>query len=116
MARLSLNNDDKLVRDWFVSTAKSLNCTVTTDKMGNLFAVRPGKNKNAPPVFCGSHLDTQPLGGRYDGILGVTAGLAVIRTLEENGWETEGSVGVVNWTKYVDLDSFDIRIRIVDED
>jgi acetylornithine deacetylase/succinyl-diaminopimelate desuccinylase-like protein len=99
MARLSLNDADKQVREWFSKTAKSIGCKVSVDQMGNMFAVREGKNKSAPPVMMGSHLDTQPTGGRYDGILGVNAGLEVLRVLADNKYETEGSVGVVNWTK-----------------
>lgn len=98
MARLSLNDADKQVRDWFTATAKAMNCIVTVDQMGNQFAVRPGKNASAPPIMMGSHLDTQPTGGRYDGILGVNSGLEVLKVLHENHHDTEGSVGVVNWT------------------
>lgn len=98
MARLSLNDADKQIRDWFISTAESLNCKTTVDQMGNLFAIRPGKNAAAPPIMMGSHLDTQPTGGRYDGILGVNAGLEVLKVLHENKVEAEGSIGVVNWT------------------
>ncbi|OAA60074.1 Amidase, hydantoinase/carbamoylase [Cordyceps fumosorosea ARSEF 2679] len=98
MARLSLNDDDKKVRDWLLAEAETLGCTVTVDQMGNMFVVRPGRSKDAAPVMMGSHLDTQPTGGRYDGILGVMAGLEVLRTLEDNKWETEGPVGLVNWT------------------
>lgn len=99
MARLSLDDSDKDVRDWFLKTAKELGCRTSFDKMGNLFAIRPGKNSTAPPVMMGSHLDTQPTGGRYDGILGVLAGLEVLKVLNDKGIETEGNVGVVNWTK-----------------
>ncbi|KIW15148.1 hypothetical protein PV08_05193 [Exophiala spinifera] len=98
MARLALNDADKAVRQWFVQEAKSLGCKTTVDQMGNIFAVRPGKNSTAPPVMMGSHLDTQPTGGRYDGILGVLSGLEVLRTLHENDYQSEGSIGVVNWT------------------
>ncbi|PNY23687.1 uncharacterized protein TCAP_06368 [Tolypocladium capitatum] len=98
MARLSLDDSDKEVRDWFMETANSLGCRTFFDQMGNLFAIRSGKNNNAPPIMMGSHLDTQPTGGRYDGILGVVAGLEVLKVLNENSIETEGSVGVVNWT------------------
>lgn len=101
MARLSLDDSDKQVRDWFIKYAKSLGCKTFFDQMGNLFAIRPGRNNSAPPVMMGSHLDTQPTGGRYDGILGVVSGLEVIRVLQENNYETEGPVGVVNWTKYL---------------
>lgn len=98
MARLSLNDADKQVRDWFRQTVESLGCRYSVDQMGNQFAVRPGKNQNAPPVMMGSHLDTQPTGGRYDGILGVNAGLEALRVLHEHNVQTEGGVGVVNWT------------------
>ncbi|KAM0543613.1 hypothetical protein ACHAPJ_012200 [Fusarium lateritium] len=98
MARLSLDDSDKQVRDWFMSYAKSLGCKTFFDQMGNLFAIRPGKNNDRPPIMMGSHLDTQPTGGRYDGILGVVSGLEVLRTLNENNHETEGPIGVVNWT------------------
>jgi acetylornithine deacetylase/succinyl-diaminopimelate desuccinylase-like protein len=101
MARLSLNDDDKRVRLWFIDQVKALGCTVTIDQMGNIFAVRPGKCKSARPVMMGSHLDTQPTGGRYDGILGVMAGLEVLRTLHDNTYETKGPIGIINWTKYV---------------
>jgi hypothetical protein len=98
MARLSLSDSDKDVRDWFIQTAKSYDCKVHVDEIGNIFAIRPGRQEG-PPTMMGSHLDTQPAGGRYDGILGVLAGLAAIRTLHEQGLETEFPVGVVNWTK-----------------
>ncbi|KAL4725854.1 hypothetical protein ACLX1H_006528 [Fusarium chlamydosporum] len=98
MARLSLDDSDKQVRDWFMEHAKSLGCKIFVDQMGNLFAIRPGKNNNMPPIMMGSHLDTQPTGGRYDGILGVISGLEVLRTLNDRNVETEGPVGVVNWT------------------
>lgn len=101
MARLSLTDSDKDVREWFIESAKAIGCHTYVDQMGNLFAIRPGKNKDAPPIMMGSHLDTQPTGGRYDGILGVVAGLEVLKVLEENSFETEGSIGVVDWTKYV---------------
>lgn len=98
MARLSLNDSDKQIRDWFRTTAESLGCSYFFDQMGNQFAIRPGKNHVAPPVMMGSHLDTQPTGGRYDGILGVNAGLEALKVLHENNVQTEGSIGVVNWT------------------
>jgi acetylornithine deacetylase/succinyl-diaminopimelate desuccinylase-like protein len=99
MARLALNDDDKKVRNWLIEQTRALGCKVTIDQMGNIFAVRPGKKSNVPPVMIGSHLDTQPTGGRYDGILGVLAGLEILRTLHENSYETEGPVGIINWTK-----------------
>jgi acetylornithine deacetylase/succinyl-diaminopimelate desuccinylase-like protein len=99
MQRLALSQDDKSVRDWFIQTMKALKCNVTVDEMGNIFAVRPGRRANVPATFIGSHLDTQPTGGRYDGILGVLAGIEVIKTMNDMGLETEGGVGVVDWTK-----------------
>lgn len=103
MSRLALTDADKHARDWFVHTAKSLGCHVSVDAMGNTFAVRPGRRQRRgfPPTCAGSHLDTQPTGGRYDGILGVCAGLEMLRVLHEEKVETEFPVGVVNWTKYV---------------
>lgn len=98
MSRLALSDTDKQARDWFVDTTKALGCTITVDAMGNIFAVRAGR-REGPPTFVGSHLDTQPSGGRYDGILGVTAGVEMLKVLSENWVETEYPVGVVNWTK-----------------
>ncbi|KAF2433069.1 amidase [Tothia fuscella] len=98
MKRLALTDSDKSARDWFVSETQSLGCKTTIDAMGNIFAVRPGLNNDAPPTYAGSHLDTQPSGGRYDGILGIVAGLEMLRVLNENWVETEYPVGVVNWT------------------
>ncbi|CAK7238434.1 hypothetical protein SEUCBS140593_010684 [Sporothrix eucalyptigena] len=100
MDRLSLNDDDKKVRDWLANEAKAIGCAVTVDQMGNMFIVREGKHShsNMAPVMMGSHLDTQPTGGRYDGILGVMAGLEVLRTLHEANYQTQGPVGLVNWT------------------
>jgi acetylornithine deacetylase/succinyl-diaminopimelate desuccinylase-like protein len=100
MQRLALSEEDKSVRDWFVQTMKDLKCEITVDEMGNIFAVRPGRRKDVPATFIGSHLDTQPTGGRYDGILGVLSGVEALKRMDELGLETEGGVGVVNWTKY----------------
>ncbi|RSM05616.1 hypothetical protein CEP52_006184 [Fusarium oligoseptatum] len=97
MSRLTLSDDDKNVRDWFIKTTKSLGCKVTVDGIGNIFAVRPGR-QDGPPTLAGSHLDTQPTGGRYDGILGVTAGIEMLKLLQQHNVETEFPVGVVNWT------------------
>lgn len=101
MARLSLDDDDRKVRLWLKEQVEAIGCTVTVDQMGNMFAVLPGKAKGVAPVMMGSHLDTQPTGGRYDGILGVLAALEALRTIHENGYETRGPVGLINWTKSV---------------
>lgn len=98
MSRLTLSDADKKARDWFVKTTESLGCTTTVDAMGNIFAIRPGKNQGHP-TFVGSHLDTQPTGGRYDGILGVLAGVEMLQVLKDHDVQTEYPVGVVNWTK-----------------
>ncbi|KAI1435468.1 hypothetical protein GGR50DRAFT_322485 [Xylaria sp. CBS 124048] len=97
MSRLALSDADKHVRDWFWQAAVDTKCHVKFDHMGNMFAVRPGRRQGLA-TFAGSHLDTQPSGGRYDGILGVIAGIEMLRVLDENKLETEFPVGVVNWT------------------
>ncbi|SMN20636.1 similar to Scheffersomyces stipitis PICST_28429 beta alanine synthase [Scheffersomyces stipitis CBS 6054] [Maudiozyma saulgeensis] len=97
MCRLSLSQEDKNVRDWFVKETKSLGCEVKIDQIGNIFAIYPGQKKG-PPTGIGSHLDTQPTGGRYDGVLGVLAGLEVLRTFRDNNYTPQYPVAVVNWT------------------
>lgn len=101
MSRLALSDTDKQARDWFVATTKGLGCEVVVDAMGNTFAVRPGKRNDVAPIYAGSHLDTQPAAGRYDGILGILAGIELLRLLHDHQIETEYPIGVVNWTKYV---------------
>lgn len=100
LSRLALTDEDKSARDWFIETTKSLGCKVHVDQMGNIFAIRPGFTGDAKlaATFAGSHLDSQPSGGRFDGVLGVAAGIEMLRVLNENHIETEGPVGVVNWT------------------
>lgn len=96
--RLTLTDEDRQVRDWFVKTCESLGCTVTFDSMGNLFARRPGQDNALPPITMGSHLDTQPTGGKYDGILGVLGGLSVLRALHRSGYTTRHPIELINWT------------------
>lgn len=98
MARLALSDDDARARRWFADETRKIGCDVTVDAMGNMFARRQGRSR-APMTAMGSHLDTQPRGGRYDGILGVMAAVEVLRTLNENRYETQYDVGAVNWTK-----------------
>ncbi|OKL56038.1 hypothetical protein UA08_08709 [Talaromyces atroroseus] len=99
MSRLTLSDDDARVRRWFATEIEKLGGTLTVDQMGNMFARRAGKlGSPAPMTAMGSHLDTQPRGGRYDDILGVVAALEVLRTLHETGFKTNYDVGVVNWT------------------
>lgn len=102
MARLCLTEDDAKVRRWLREEVEKLDCTVTVDQMGNMFARQRGSlGSPVPMTAMGSHLDTQPRGGRYDGILGVLAALEVLRTMKENGFRTNFDTGLVNWTKYV---------------
>ena len=96
--RLTLTDLDRQVRDWFRNACEAAGCTVTVDEMGNMFARRPGRDNALPPVAMGSHLDTQPTGGKFDGILGVLSGLEVVRTLNDSGVETHAPLEVVNWT------------------
>ncbi|KAJ6161134.1 hypothetical protein N7470_004530 [Penicillium chermesinum] len=99
MARLTLTDDDARVRRWLAAEVEKLGCTLSVDQMGNMFARQPGKLKSAKPMTAmGSHLDTQPRGGRYDGILGVMAALEVLRTMKDNGFSTNFDIGIVNWT------------------
>ncbi|EED20901.1 N-carbamoyl-L-amino acid hydrolase, putative [Talaromyces stipitatus ATCC 10500] len=98
MNRLALNDDDKKVRDWFVEETGKYGCHHKIDEMGNIFAIRPGQNNNLAPIGLGSHLDTQPRGGRYDGILGVISAIEVLKVLHQHDITTYAPVAVVNWT------------------
>ena len=97
ICRLTLTDLDRQVRDWFRARCEALGCTVTVDDMGAMFARRPGQ-QDIPPIAMGSHLDTQPTGGKFDGVLGVLAALEALRTLVEAGYETYAPIEVVNWT------------------
>ncbi|KAI5953755.1 hypothetical protein KGF57_003964 [Candida theae] len=98
VCRLALSDLDKSVRDWFVKETTALGCKIKIDQVGNIFAIFPGKNNDALPTGIGSHLDTQPSGGRYDGILGVLSGLEVLRTLKENNIVPNYPIALVDWT------------------
>jgi N-carbamoyl-L-amino-acid hydrolase len=98
VCRLALTDLDKEGRDLIVSWAKEAGCTVSIDQMGNVFMRRAGRNLEALPVMTGSHADSQPTGGRFDGIYGVLGGLEVIRSLNDRGIETEHPIEVVIWT------------------
>jgi len=98
LRRLALSAEDKQMRDLFVDWAKQAGCTVEIDRLGNIFARRPGSDPSLPPVAIGSHLDTQICGGRYDGILGVLCGLEVVRTLNDRGLATKRGIEVICWT------------------
>ena len=96
--RLTLSDEDKIGRDLFASWCEEAGLTMSVDEMGDMFARRPGSNDSQAPVGIGSHLDTQPFGGKFDGVFGVLAGLEVVRTLDDHGIATAAPLEVVNWT------------------
>ncbi|MEO8936693.1 MAG: Zn-dependent hydrolase [Burkholderiaceae bacterium] len=98
VCRLALTDLDRDGRDLFVEWCEEAGCTVKVDRMGNIFARRAGRNNDLAPVGTGSHLDSQPTGGRFDGVYGVLAGLEVLRTLNDHGIETERPVEASVWT------------------
>ena len=98
VCRLAASDLDAEARRLFIRWCEEAGCTVTVDRIGNIFARRPGRNPDLPPVMAGSHLDTQPTGGRFDGAYGVMAGLEVVRTLNDLGYETEAPIEIVAWT------------------
>ncbi|BDG02477.1 Zn-dependent hydrolase [Anaeromyxobacter oryzae] len=98
VCRLAVSEADGKGRDLVVSWARAAGLTVTVDRIGNIFMRRPGRAMGKPPVMMGSHVDTQPTGGKFDGNYGVLAGLEVIRTLNDRRIETEAPLEVVAWT------------------
>ncbi|WP_303812503.1 M20 family metallo-hydrolase [Apibacter mensalis] len=96
--RLTLTDLDKQARDLFVSLAKKAGCSIKIDAMGNIFARRPGEDNRLSPVLIGSHIDSQPLGGKYDGIYGVLAALEVVYSLNDHNIKTDRPIDVVSWT------------------
>jgi len=96
--RVALSDLDREGRDLFVRWCREAGCTVRVDRMGNIFARRAGRDDRQPPVMVGSHLDTQPNGGKFDGVYGVLAGLEVLRTLNDHGYETGVPIEVAVWT------------------
>ncbi len=96
--RLALTDEDREGRDLFISWCREIGCSIEIDDMGNIFARRAGRNSELAPIVAGSHLDTQPHGGKFDGIYGVLAGLEALRTLHDHDVTTEAPVEVVVWT------------------
>ncbi len=96
--RLALSDVDRAGRASFRGWCEAAGLAVRTDAMGNMFARRAGQDPTRPPVLFGSHLDSQPTGGKFDGALGVIAGLEVVRTLNELGVVTNAPLELVNWT------------------
>ena len=98
LCRLPLTDADREMRDQFVDWCREAGCTINIDRIGNIFARRPGEDESLSPVLIGSHLDTQVAGGKYDGILGVLAGLELVRTLNDRAITTRRALEVVCWT------------------
>jgi N-carbamoyl-L-amino-acid hydrolase len=98
LCRLSLSDEDGAVRRWFIAACESAGCTISVDALGNIFARREGAEPGLPAIGIGSHLDTQPTGGRFDGILGVLSGLEVVRTLNDAGVTTRHPIEIIDWT------------------
>ncbi len=96
--RLTLSAEDKQVRDWFRRECEAAGLEVHVDALGSMFALRRGRDMSKPPIGLGSHLDTQPTGGKFDGVLGTLAALEVVRTLNDARIETELPICIVNWT------------------
>src|SRR6267142_2834086 len=96
--RLTLGPEDKQVRDWFRTACEAAGLDVHVDALGSMFALRKGRDMSKAAVGLGSHLDTQPTGGKFDGVLGTLAALEVVRTLNDAGIETETPICICNWT------------------
>src|SRR5271168_1412043 len=98
VCRLAASDLDGEARRLFIRWCEEAGFSVRVDKMGNIFARRVGRDPKLPSVMTGSHLDTQPTGGKFDGAYGVMAGLELVRTLNDLGYETEAPIEVVAWT------------------
>ncbi len=98
VCRLTLTDLDKQGRDLVLGWAREAGMEITIDKIGNGFMRRPGRNNALPPIVTGSHIDTQPTGGKFDGNYGVLAGIEVVRTLNDHGIQTEAPIEVAFWT------------------
>ena len=96
--RQTLTDEDGVGRALFQKWCEAEGCEMGLDSMGNMFATRAGEDPDALPVYVGSHLDTQPTGGKYDGVLGVLSGLELVRTMNELGVKTKHPIVVTNWT------------------
>jgi beta-ureidopropionase / N-carbamoyl-L-amino-acid hydrolase len=98
VCRLAVSDLDGQARRLFIRWCEEAGCSVRVDMIGNIFARRPGRDPAPPPVMTGSHLDTQPTGGKFDGAYGVMAALEVVRTLNDFGYETQAPIEIVAWT------------------
>ncbi len=111
--RLALSDEDRRARDLFVRWAKEAGCAVRMDDLGNIYGRRAGADPQAPPVVFGSHLDTVPMGGKFDGALGVITWLEVIRALNDAGVWTRAPLEVVNWTNGEDARGAEVLLDAV---
>ena len=98
VCRVALTEEDRQGRDLFIQWCRQANCTISIDQMGNIFARRAGLNNDLPPVLAGSHLDSQPTGGKFDGVYGVLAALEVVETLNDQQIQTNAPLEIVSWT------------------
>ncbi|WP_353471222.1 Zn-dependent hydrolase [Salipiger sp. H15] len=95
--RQTLTDEDAEGRTLFQGWCEAAGLTMGVDAMGTMFATRPGEDPDALPVYVGSHLDTQPTGGKYDGVLGVLGALEAVRTMNDLGIKTKHPIVVTNW-------------------
>ncbi len=98
VCRESLTDQDKAGRDLFIQWCTTAGCTIEIDRIGNIFAIRAGTETQEDPILVGSHLDSQPTGGKYDGVYGVLAGLELIETLNDHQIKTKHPIIVASWT------------------
>ncbi|NET34388.1 MAG: Zn-dependent hydrolase [Cyanothece sp. SIO1E1] len=98
VCRVALSEEDKRGRDLFIEWCKAAGCTIEVDPMGNIFARRAGIDPDLPAVMIGSHLDSQPTGGKFDGVYGVLAGLEVVESLNDHDIKTKHPIEIVSWT------------------
>lgn len=96
--RLALTDLDKQGRELYIKWAEEAGCTVKVDAIGNIMCTRPGEDMSLPPVGTGSHLDTQPTGGKFDGVYGVLSGLEVVRSMNDQGIKTKYPIEISVWT------------------
>lgn len=96
--RLALTDLDKQGRELYIKWAEEAGCTVKVDAIGNIMCTRPGEDMSLPPVGTGSHLDTQPTGGKFDGVYGVLSGLEIVRSMNDQGIKTKHPIEISVWT------------------
>lgn len=98
VCRLAASREDGEARDLFAAWCREAGLKIEVDRIGNMYARRGGRDNMLPPLMIGSHLDSQPTGGRFDGAFGVLSGLEIVRVLNEQGLDTECPLEIVNWT------------------